>query len=205
MVHWGRSGGLDVHAGPLQRANRAGHRNQIRKRCSRSFLLVVRPLELLDKEVGYVRRQRSAEAIQKAVEQLTQALQLEAVPEVEEVVERVVPTSRSHLPRGQAGNVVLRPWGLHPLASNVAEPHGIRETVNDLAEIAVCLNMERWDRTLELGDDRGEMRKFLLEALHKTLDIDANDIVGEPPLQELLSPAKATSKCEVCEVIASNL
>ena len=137
--------------------------------------------------------------------QLTKALELEAIPEVEEVVESIVPTSRSHLPCGQASNVILRPRGLHPLASNVAKAHGVRETVNDLTEIAVCLNVKGWDRALELGNDGGEMRKLLLETFHETLDIDANYIVGEPPLEELLSATKATSKCEVGKVIAVNL
>ena len=95
----------------------------------------------------------------------TDAFKLASVPEIEQVVECIMPPTRSHLSGRETSDVELCPWRLYALSVREPKPFGVAECVDHLAEKLMGMAMELREAALEVRQQGNKIREVLLEAL----------------------------------------
>ncbi len=108
----------------------------------------------------------------------THLLDLLPVPEVEETDQRVVPCARRHLARRQTSEIEFRPRCLDAFSVRQTPPKRVRESVDTLAEVFVCVDVHARQQELEFLDNWKKVGHVVRKTGEDITNRDARDVVG---------------------------
>lgn len=109
----------------------------------------------------------------------TNLLELLAVPEVEEIIERVVPGPCGHLAGGQTCDVEFCPRRLDTLPVRQPKASSVAQRVHNLAQLLMSVAVELRETAKEILYYRDELGEVVAETRDEVAKEHADDVIRE--------------------------